>query len=491
MMGNHPSRANKHYRNRYRQHKQRQQESSNTNTYVPKEKFTGRSEDLKGFTYDVTTSKGGAAYTRTTEEIARHVGEKYTNTCSYIRTAIMTLQVPVQTRPSPPTAVGHPPLIDPVDQEIFREEIRMFVKTKGAIESTMKSLYDLLWGQCSETLRSRLRGDPSYTTYSTNAYSLALLKGIRAEMTGFRKKQYLPHSLHLIMRDFYSLIQGKHRSNQEYYDEFNSMIQTAEESGVTIGPHPAGITECLAAIAIDIDVPSAAERLASIRLATQRYLSVAFLLGADRVRYGTLIEEIENEFLQNKGMPSSAGTYPTTVAEAYDYLCNYKKDPKNLSRLLGQNVGSSPNTGVSFTQDGSQDDERHGNQEQVFTTHGGPGPGKTKQKICCRRCGVDGHNSIDCDSGKEKVEIYRQSQKGNVGVSQLIHAVHWDGTNNDAGADKGSNFVFLQKSRHINTTTKPVSFKSDGAIKCTKFGKGWKGRHYLRDSEEHHLLSGQ
>jgi hypothetical protein len=96
---------------------------------------------------------------------------------------------------------------------------------------------------------------------------------------------------------------------------------------------------------------------------------------------------------------------------------------------------------------------------------------KTKRKVCCRGCGVDGHNSIDCDSGKEKVKIYRQSLKGNIGVSQLIHAVDWDGTNADAGADEGSNFVFLQKSTHIKTTAKLVSFKSDGADKCTKFGK--------------------
>jgi hypothetical protein len=186
-----PSRGRRN-RNRQRQNKQRLHEATNTPTYVPKEKFVGRSDDLKGFTYDVTTSKGGVAYTRTTEEIARHVGEKYTNTGSFIRTAIMTLKVPVQTRPSPPVGTGTPPAIDPVDQEIFREEIRLFVKTKGAIESTMKSLYDLVWGQCSESLRSRLRGDPNYTTYSVNADSLALLKGIRAEMTGFRKKQYLP-----------------------------------------------------------------------------------------------------------------------------------------------------------------------------------------------------------------------------------------------------------------------------------------------------------
>ena len=195
----------------------------------------------------------------------------------------MTLQVPVQTRPTAPVQVDDTATVDPVDQEIFREEIRLFVKTKGAIESTMKSLYDLVWGQCSESLRSRLRGDPNYTTYSTNADSLALLKGIRAEMTGFCKKQYLSHSLHLIMRDFYNLVQGKHRSDQEYYDEFNSMVETAVESGATIGGHPAGMTECLKAIAVNADSPTPAERVSSIKLATQRYLSVAFLLGADRV----------------------------------------------------------------------------------------------------------------------------------------------------------------------------------------------------------------
>jgi hypothetical protein len=47
--------------------------------------------------------------------------------------------------------------------------------------------------------------------------------------------------------------------------------------------------------------------------------------------YGTLVEEIENEHLRNKGDSSRSGTYPKTVAESYDYLCNYKKDPKNLT----------------------------------------------------------------------------------------------------------------------------------------------------------------
>ena len=210
-----PAISNDEERKPYRGRRQRGRnnkqwkEGGNATIHVAKEKFVGRSEDLKGFIYDVTNSKGGVAYTRTTEEIARYVGEKYTTTGSYIRTGILTLNVPRPIRPSPPIATGDPATVDVVDQEIFKEKVRMYVKIESAVETTMKSLYDLIWGQCSESLRSRLRGHDDYALYSPDADSIALLKGIRAEMTGFRDK-HPPHALHKIMLDFYCLGQGKH-----------------------------------------------------------------------------------------------------------------------------------------------------------------------------------------------------------------------------------------------------------------------------------------
>jgi hypothetical protein len=241
----------------------------------------------------VVAAKGGVAYTRTTEEIARYFGEKYTTTGSYIRTGILTLVVPAPARPNAPVATGTPAVVDAVDLEIFKEKVRMYVKIEASIETTMKSLYDLIWGQCSESLRSRLRGYDDYNNYSVDADSIALLKGIRAEMTGFRNKQYLTHGLHQIMLDFYGLVQGKHRNNQEYYDEFNSMVLTAEESGATIGAHPGAVNEILTTQAADPTLITAAERKKAKKTAIDRYLAVAFLLGADKLRYGTLVEEIE------------------------------------------------------------------------------------------------------------------------------------------------------------------------------------------------------
>jgi hypothetical protein len=363
-------------RGRHRTNRPKWKDGGNNAAHIPKEKFEGRSDDLKGFTYDVASSKGGVAYMRTTEEIARYVGEKYTTIGSFIRKAILTLNVPAPARPVAPVATGTPPVVDSVDQEIFKEKIRMYVKIEASIETTMKSLYDLLWGQCSETIRSRLRGHDDYTAYSVNADSMALLKAIRAEMTGFRDKQYLSHALHKIMGDFYTLGQGKHRSNQEYYDKFNSLIKTATESGTSIGAHPAGILAVLSESATDPDQPTPEEMSAATKTASEWYLAVAFLLGADKTRYGLLVEEIENEYLRNKGSSAAAGTYPTSVAEAHDYLCGYRKDPKNIARLLGQHTGGdhNPSSGVAFVQDGGQqknDPDNPGSQEQAFATHGG------------------------------------------------------------------------------------------------------------------------
>jgi hypothetical protein len=103
-------------------------------------------------------------------------------------------------------------------------------------------------------------------------------------------------------------------------------------------------------------------------------------------------------------------------------ICANRKDPKILSRLLGQGSGNEFNTGVAFVQDNRQpDNSKQQIQEQAFATNGGASASLNRKKIC-RRCGTDGHTSVECNSGQDKVEIYRQSTQANQGVSQLIHA---------------------------------------------------------------------
>jgi hypothetical protein len=196
-----------------------------------KERFTGQSDDLDGYVYFVVTTKAGLQFTRTTDEITRYAGEKYSAVGSFIRTAMLTMTAQVPTQPTAPGETRTPPTVDPVDQAIFNKEIRQFVKEKAGIVATMKGLYSVIWGQCSETLRSRLKSNADHAAISATAGSLGLLKAIRAEMTGFKKLHYLPHLVHTIMREFYQLAQGRHRTNHEYYDEFNNLVAAVDDCG--------------------------------------------------------------------------------------------------------------------------------------------------------------------------------------------------------------------------------------------------------------------
>jgi hypothetical protein len=110
---------------------------------IQKEKFTGRSDDLKGYIYSVVRSKGGVQFTRTTDEIARYAGAKDSVVDSYICTAILTRTEQVSMRPTTPAATGTATAVVPVDQAIFNEEVRQFVGDKAAITAAMKAIYSV------------------------------------------------------------------------------------------------------------------------------------------------------------------------------------------------------------------------------------------------------------------------------------------------------------------------------------------------------------
>jgi hypothetical protein len=67
----------------------------------------------------------------------------------------------------------------------------------------------------------------------------------------------------------------------------------------------------------------------------ERYLAVAFLRASDKVRFGKLLEDLENNY--TKG----GNNYPTTVTSAYNLVVNYKNYQKPATRLINNSEGVS------------------------------------------------------------------------------------------------------------------------------------------------------
>ena len=129
---------------------------------------------------------------------------------------------------------------------------------------------------------------------------IELLKAIRAEMTGFKGRNYLASSIHSVMREFYLMTQVKHQSNQEYFDAFNTLSEGIEDAGAQIGIHPSLIESVREEICADFDNPTPDEETTASSIAEQRYLDVAFLRASDKGSYGLLIENIDNFFSKQK-----------------------------------------------------------------------------------------------------------------------------------------------------------------------------------------------
>jgi hypothetical protein len=120
-------------------------------------------------------------------------------------------------------------------------------------------------------------------------------------------------------------------------------VEVAEHYGVDIGVHAEAIEETLQEMGLTMASATPDQVKVAKEVSREEYLACAFLLGADRKRYGKLMEDTENAYIQKDDK------YPKTLVEAYNLLIHWKQDPKNLMQVLG-----STNDGVVFTNLGDE-----------------------------------------------------------------------------------------------------------------------------------------
>ena len=53
---------------------------------------------------------------------------------------------------------------DSVDEDLYKEEIKTYVKDKKNLDTTLCSLMNVVWGQCSITLKSKLESKAVFKT---------------------------------------------------------------------------------------------------------------------------------------------------------------------------------------------------------------------------------------------------------------------------------------------------------------------------------------
>jgi hypothetical protein len=159
------------------------------------------------------------------------------------------------------------------------------------------------------------------------------------------------------------------------------VFEVIEHCGGDLSTDSGLIKATLASATVPVTMTTATPDVlkAAKKYAKAQYLACTFLLGADRKRYGRLLENLENDFTQK------TDRWSKTINDAYSLLVNWKQDPRNLMQVLGAS-----SDGVAFT-------NIEENKGTALAT-----VGKDKDKapdiatIKCFECNKMGHYSNSC-----------------------------------------------------------------------------------------------
>jgi hypothetical protein len=144
-----PSRGNADPRGRYSNPRR-----ANLQMILKPPRFEGRCEELKASVYDSVDARQVEQYTRTTKEIAEFIGRTYKYGMD-TRLSIENMAVATFAMPEDP-----PDNASKTELRVWEKTVDDYVTRTTALKENLKSAYSLIWGQCSDIMRQKLRPVP-------------------------------------------------------------------------------------------------------------------------------------------------------------------------------------------------------------------------------------------------------------------------------------------------------------------------------------------
>ena len=352
--------------------------------------FEGGVDELKPHHYDCSNYQQADKFITSTKAIIEYVGRNYKHGGDICAT-IDNLEL-----------YSIPPPDDPADQyteitndagdieksprqqvsfmeaEVFKHEINSFVKRKATLADNVQKSYSLVYGQCTELLKNKLRSTTKWRKIKNAQDVIALLKEIKNITFKFEDQKYPVLSVHNAKIAFYSFRQVE-LSNLAYLQKNKILVDIATSLDGSL--HDEAISRMVAREKFQVEDPRNPQ-LSTYEMeeiqddAKELYLAVALIQQADKKRFYKLQEELENDYTKGHN------NYPTNMVKAYQLLTEFKSTQFRAD-------SNTSTQGIAFTQ-----------QKK----------GKRFEKQCFK-CGKPGYTVFTCPKCKRDKSVGEESEK--------------------------------------------------------------------------------
>ena len=364
-------------------------------------KFEGKTEGLKGHVFDLHGIDQAEKFNTTLKEITEYAARQTTEN-PWVVKILRNEKIPTPSIPVKP-ADGGDADANATMTEIWKEEIKAFVREKKKIEVANEKAYALLWGQTSDRVRVKVQAMKGYEDMKNNQDSIKLIGALRQIAYNVRHKTYFPATRFYTMRRLHHLRQDKGMSLLTYYEKYKSLMDMMDSLEIEAGSDKgmeAFSTDNLKAAGTATPDPNDVHKMS-----VESYLAIIFILNSNRDHYWKLQEELHNEYLQG------IDRYPKTVTDAYALMSDRRHD---TSRYSGSGETKELNSGVAF----AEIDEA--SSRTGSTTRANQG---------CWECGDPNHRRFECP--KYAARVKKEQDEKNAEAACGLHSGDEDGNPGD------------------------------------------------------------
>jgi hypothetical protein len=271
-------------------------------------KFGGKYD---GFVYDCSDGKHSDRFNIVTKEIAKYVGREYAYGGD-IRGTIPNLKHYVEEEPE---ELGETKSI--VKKRMFEKRVDEFIKRETKLKENCQAPYSLVLGQCTECMRAKLEAVVRYNDMDSSSDLIELIKTIKGLSYQFEGQQSKTRGWLLAHKRFHQLIQTREMTDDRFLEKFLTAVSVLEQYGGTIGRDEGTIEDEIEEADFTLSV-SAAETKTASDVARNKFLAMTFIHAVDKLRYGKILDKLENDF--TKGTDN----YPESVTRAYHLVVNHR-----------------------------------------------------------------------------------------------------------------------------------------------------------------------
>ena len=355
--------------------------------------FTGKTTEMNGQVFQLQAEqRKKGQFQETLDQLWIYSSSIYKKDIKHLKILFTQLEQPQLPKPE----LSSQPSTS--DEAIFKEEIRQYIKDRKSLETTLASLYNVVWGQCSKLLQNKLKSSKHYSNFDNNSDVAALLKEIKTLSNKIEENTSIYDSLHEAKVKFYRYQQADDDTLADHMRNFKDLCQTIEYHGGDIF-----FDKDMIEYEVEDDTKNNVKKASPKEYRTriiEKAKAVAFIKSANRKSYGKLLSSIREQH------SFKIDVYPKTLSDAYEMLSSHtihtnptksRKDNRTNTTSEQSNVRSGGDSGLG------RSDTSYLQTDIVAGTDG-----RTIEHITCYSCGKKGHYADNCPEGSNGNESNEQ-----------------------------------------------------------------------------------